>query len=327
MILDTVLVDVPGDKEAFSLLTQQGVDIAILGEAILERMRDLLHALSSQGRQLPHIIVLSTSPDISKAVEAMHLGVSDYLVAPFDTRRLEEALRRGIERASLRRELAATLPSDQVIAKASYPKLAAAAHTLVLTAEESQTLTPHYLAAMISPYLTAIADIQYLIDEMHGRQPRELVIKSIQQESPISVSLDGAAEAVQVVQDNVIPWRRKHAETMARLLEQEKQAEIESKRAEVLGKRASASKSRAEVEKLATEVAKQREEAEKMRLENEKVRLELHRAKIQLALDMLNLLAPQMSETERIAYLIKLLPPLDIVIFSNLEITTIRGAG
>jgi regulator of protease activity HflC (stomatin/prohibitin superfamily) len=123
-----------------------------------------------------------------------------------------------------------------------------------------------------------------------------------------------------VVKDTVVPWRRKHAETMARLLEQEKLAEIESKKAEVLEKRANAAKGRAEAEKLTTEAVKQREEAEKMKLENEKMQLELHRARIQLGSDIINEFAPNLPETDRITYLIRLLPALNTVIASNLQI-------
>ena len=183
-----------------------------------------------------------------------------------------------------------------------------------------KVLTPVYLSDKLSPYLKAIADIQNIINEIKGQKPQEIVVKEITQESPISVSLEGAAEAVQVVKDTVVPWRRKHAEIMAHLLEQEKRADIESKKAEVLERRASAAKGRAEADKLAAEAVRQREEAEKMKLENEKSRLELHRAKIQLALDILRQFAPNLPETERISYLIKLLSPLDVVISSKLEI-------
>jgi hypothetical protein len=184
----------------------------------------------------------------------------------------------------------------------------------------SQTLTPLYLAQNISPFLNALSDIQNIINEILDRRPLGINIRAIRQESPISVSLEGAVEAVQVVKDTVVPWRRKHAETMARLLEQEKLAEIESKKAEVLEKRANAAKGRAEAEKLTTEAVKQREEAEKMKLENEKMQLELHRARIQLGLDIINEFAPDLPETDRIAYLIRLLPALNTVIASNLQI-------
>ncbi len=176
-------------------------------------------------------------------------------------------------------------------------------------------LTPNYLAAQVTPFLNAITDIQHVIDEIQGRTHSLIVIKEIQKRSPISVSLDGAAEAVQLVKDTVVPWRRKHAETMARLLEQEKQAEIECKKADILEKRAHAEKDR-------VEATKQRGEAEKLQIENEKLRLDLYRAKIQLALDMLAQVAPNLPEAEKIAYLVKLLPPLEALVSSSYQIAT-----
>jgi hypothetical protein len=183
-------------------------------------------------------------------------------------------------------------------------------------------LTPDYLVDTLGPFLAAIAEIQDIIDEIQGKEHREVVIESIVQQSPISISLDGASQAVQVVTDTVVPWRRKHAQEMARLATLEKQAEIESKKAEILEKRARAAKDRAEAGRLAAEAAKQREEAGRMKLENEKLRVELHRAKIQLALDILAQVAPNLPETEKIAYTVRLLAPLDTIVSSELEIST-----
>ncbi len=44
--------------------------------------------------------------------------------------------------------------------------------------------------------------------------------------------------------------------------------------------------------------------------------------KIQLALDVLMQIAPDLPEADRISYVVKLLAPLDILIFSEFEITT-----
>ena len=174
-------------------------------------------------------------------------------------------------------------------------------------------LTPHYLATVVEPYLAAIVEIQKIIDEAKKRNHQEISIKSISQQSPISVSLDGASEAIGLIKDTIVPWRRKHSETMARLLEQEKQALIESIRADVLEKRAHAEKER-------MEAVKQRGEAEKLRLENEKLKIELERAKVLLAIELLNQIAPNLSEEDRIAYIVRMLPHLEVVIFSELEI-------
>jgi hypothetical protein len=188
--------------------------------------------------------------------------------------------------------------------------------------ERASRLTSHFLAHTVSPYISAIAEVQRIIDEIRKRERREVEISLISQNSPISLSLDGAAEAVGLVRDTVVPWRRKHAETMLRLLEQEKQAEIESKQAEVLEKRASATRGRAESEKLLAEAAKQHEEAEKIKLDNEKARLELYRARMQFALEVLKQVAPNLSETERIEYVVRLLPPLNTLVSSNLLIAS-----
>jgi GAF domain-containing protein len=182
-------------------------------------------------------------------------------------------------------------------------------------------LTPDYLETTIIPYLKAICDIQKVLDELQRREHREVHIKAITYKSPISVSLDGAADAVQLARDEIVPWRRRHAESMACLLEQDKQLDIESKKAEILEKRVRAAKERVEKENLILEADKQREEVERMRLENEKLRLELQRAKIQLALDILVQVAPSLSEQEKIAYVVRLLPPLGILVSSELEIS------
>lgn len=188
--------------------------------------------------------------------------------------------------------------------------------------DPEQILTPEYLRHTVTPYLSAIADIKHILDEIKGKTNYEIKIKSISQNSPISVSLDGASQAIQTIVDYAVPWKRKYAEEIARLSISEKQADIENKRAEVLEKRARATKDRAESEKLLVEIDTKKVEAVRMELENDKLRLELKRAKIQMALDILKEIAPNISETEKIEYILKLLPPLDVVILSNLDLQT-----
>ncbi len=183
-----------------------------------------------------------------------------------------------------------------------------------------QHLTPVYLGREVIPYLDSIAEIQRIIDDIFRRPPREVKVKIISQNSPISVSMEGASQAIELVRDTITPWRRKHAQEMARLSEAEKQAEIESKKAEILEKRARAQKERAEVEKIAAEVVQQREMAEKARLENEKLRVELQREKIQLAIDIVAKVAPNLSEKEKIAYIVRLLPPVEVLALSELSV-------
>lgn len=195
------------------------------------------------------------------------------------------------------------------------------ADELVFAVEEDQRLTPSHLETNINPYLSAIADIQRIVDEIRGQEPREVSVIAIRQRSPVSVSLNGASDAVQLIKETVVPWRRKHAETMARLAEAEKRAEIEVKTAEIFERRARAKKDREEAERIAAEAAQLKADAERLRIQNRKLRLELHRARIQLALDLLTQLAPNLSEQQRISYVIQLLEPLKVLTESSLELS------
>jgi hypothetical protein len=195
---------------------------------------------------------------------------------------------------------------------------------LLLGPEErpGRVLTPSYLESTIAPYLRAIAGLQNLVDEAQGREHRRVLIVAVTESSPISVSLEGAAEAVELVRTAVIPWRRQHAEAMARLAELDKVAEIESRKAEILEKRARAHRDRAEAERLSAEATRQREEAEKLRLENAKRRLELRRENVQLALEILAQIAPSLPEVERADYLVRILPHIEVLTSSELEVLT-----
>jgi len=58
-----------------------------------------------------------------------------------------------------------------------------------------------------------------------------------------------------------------------------------------------------------------------MHLENEKLRLEIKKEKIDLAIDILKKLYPNLDEQNRIDYLMKLLPIIDTLVGSELELT------
>lgn len=182
-------------------------------------------------------------------------------------------------------------------------------------------LTPNFLQLHVVPIINAIGEIQEIINAVVENNNDYVLIKSITQNSPISIGLEGATDTIKLIQETITPWRKKHIETMSRLLEQEKLAEIESKKAEVLEKRARAAKERAEAGKITAEVSKQREEAVRMNLENEKIKLELYRAKVELALGILKKISPNLPEADKLIYLSKLLPSLDILINVDLDVT------
>ena len=208
---------------------------------------------------------------------------------------------------------------SKAVTKAAHLKSGQCFLALTISGSLDGLITPSFLANVIAPYINAIANLQYAIDEIKGRTPEEIIVREITQRSPISLNLNGGAEAIEVIKETVVPWRKKHAEKMARFQEREKQVEIETKKAEILEKRARAAKDKAEAEKIAAEAYHLRQEGEKVRLENEKLRIELYNAQIELALNALSLIAPNLAETEKIAYVVKLLQPLGVLASSELE--------
>lgn len=184
------------------------------------------------------------------------------------------------------------------------------------------SLTSISLQSLITPYLNALTDLQNFVNEVLHRAPaNELTIKFITQNSPINVGINGAVEATQLIQETIIPWKREHAQSMAKLLEHEKMVEIEKKRAEVLQTRALAAKERIESDRLRTEINLQLEQTEKLHLENEALRFEIKRKKIELAFEILNKLNLSLDEKDKVGYLMRLLPIIDILTSSELEMT------
>lgn len=191
-----------------------------------------------------------------------------------------------------------------------------------LISQTNIQLSSYTLELNIVPYLKAITKLQELINEILERhEPSPIVIKSISQNSPVTIGITGAVEATQLIQENLIVWKKQHAQAMAKLLETDKMIEIEIKRAEVLQTRASASKERAEADRIRAEINLLNEQVEKMRLENEKLRIEVKKEKIDLAIDILKKLYPNLDEQNRIDYLMKLLPIIDTLVGNELELT------
>jgi hypothetical protein len=194
-------------------------------------------------------------------------------------------------------------------------------YSLSETINSAPPLTPFYLEQQVLPVLKAIANIQQVSDDIRGKKDRASIrIGRISQHSPINIGMEGVSNTVEILRETLTPWRRKHAESMAKLAEQEKLAEIEFKKAEILESRVRASQGREEAKKLLAEVRRQEEETKRLALENEKLKLDLERARVQLVLDILAELGQNLSEQERITYVVRLIQPIMVLTDSNLEI-------
>ena len=186
--------------------------------------------------------------------------------------------------------------------------------TLIDTVVPTATITPLYIMKTLSPYFVALADLQDCINHIRNCPSSEIRIFSLEQFSPINMTISGAPAAIQIIRELIVPWRRKHAVTMAHLHEQERRIGIEIASAEVLEKQA-------RVKGVRTEALIRLEELRRRKLENEKLSIELHREKAQLAIDIVNKIDPNLSETDKIAHVVKLLPSLDTLVSSNLGLS------
>ena len=100
-------VGVPSAEEALVYLEKDGLPDMLLLDVRLEGMSgvDLAVALSQQ-RRLPPTIILSGEASISETVDALKLGVYDFLEKPATQERLVHSVRNCLETAKLKKHIA-----------------------------------------------------------------------------------------------------------------------------------------------------------------------------------------------------------------------------
>jgi hypothetical protein len=261
---------------------------------------------------LDYFIRVASITDLSNCpltIEQMlHIVIID--VYSIVRRRWFEPRPKYAELTAARAENFSTIPSDlQTVFK----------YGDALELNTEQHLTPEYLVAHIFPPVEALATIQELFTNIEGYYRRDVIIRLIRQESPVNISLEGAADAVQSLKEDIIPWRKRHAKEMADLKARDAEVEIAKKRAEAAQIRANSAKDRAEVEKIEAEAAKLREEAEKQKIENDKLKFELESSKLQLAIDIVSKMRPDLPDSEKLVYAFKLLPSINTLTASAIE--------
>jgi hypothetical protein len=173
-------------------------------------------------------------------------------------------------------------------------------------------MTPAYLVQTIAPYLQALARIQSVLDQATGQPPTLIQIRSLSQNSPISLSLDGAASALELILNLVVPWRRKHAKELAVLTV--KKAEVE-----IMELRVRARRELEEADKLASERLLVEEQARAQRMENDRRERELQAEVFKLAVFGIDHAQPNLPDEVRYALASQLKEPLEVTIFSELE--------
>ena len=182
--------------------------------------------------------------------------------------------------------------------------------TITFHIPNGSKLTPSYLVEGILPYIKTITDLQEMILQIQGQERQEVVIKSISQASPIRVSFEGAKDAIEIIQKWVVPWRRSHTESMARIQERKVGIEIGLAEAEVRAEELMRVKDKVEYEKLAVEIDLKRQSAKELQAENEHAELELQSERLSLVMKILEAYGPWLSEEESSKWVPQILSPV-----------------
>jgi hypothetical protein len=213
----------------------------------------------------------------------------------FPADQILEALARGVATFLGGMAFAPGLLDDQVI---STVELAPA------DPMRAQPLTPNFMATVVSPYLSAVGNLQALLDRVRRRESGAVIITEVQAD-PLRISFRGGREAVRVIREDVLPWRREQAWQLNALAQRRISREIYQRRA-----RTSVT-ARTRANFLRDEIAGREEY-----LRNEEAKLVL------TILQKNGLDVGALTEAERRRWIQAMQPALAVIINSEWQITT-----
>ena len=145
----------------------------------------------------------SSSRAFTEDDENLLLVLAGYAAIALENARLREESRRRFQ------TLAALHGAG--LAEAGEPSDMGAVGILLGDSSEHElepALTPRFLETVVSPCLSAIAELQYLLEELAGREPHEVEVLAVTEGWPVPASLVGASEALEGVHEFVLPWAR-----------------------------------------------------------------------------------------------------------------------
>lgn len=152
-------------------------------------------------------------------------------------------------------------------------------------------LTPRELTTTVGPFLVALTEIQQVVNTMQGRPQPDCSIKSINMmaDNSLQVKLEGVSDALKLVREQVMPWKKEHAELIAQF-------------------------------KGASPFAQTMTLTEDERKQNEEQWASFRSVEGHLAKALVGRLAPQSPASEQAGHAERLVAPLEAVIMSGLEI-------
>lgn len=189
-----------------------------------------------------------------------------------------------------------------------------------LTFAADSNLTADFFRYELLPYLEAVQEIQDIIDDINGEDHHPIEIIRIAKGS-VNVGLIGGEEVIKIIREEITPWRREHAKQMAELERRSKKLAIEMERAEIHATNARKAKDVGETEKLEAEAALIRAQVRHQEIENDKLELLLQKDKLELAIQILERIAPDLTDEQRLEYFSRMFGPLDQLLSSKLELS------
>lgn len=183
--------------------------------------------------------------------------------------------------------------------------------------ETDDPLTIENLDAKVIPYLKSLEELQTCVNSVEKKQ-NKVRIHAITKTSPIKLSVSGIAQAFEIVERNIIPWKRDYAKKLANIDIQTKIIEknkIEQSLIEL--------KNKNQRNQLDNEIVNVNLEGKI--LENEKMKIELAKQKYLLAKQIIEEYFTNLKEEEKAFKIIELLPIIEKLIKSPEKIKLIEN--
>ncbi len=187
----------------------------------------------------------------------------------------------------------------------------------ILSPPIQEEMSADYLSSQIMPVLSALETIQVCVTEASVGLASNPRLHSVTQRSPIRVSFEGIENVLRAVLDLVVPWRRQHHQA---ILEYEiKRKDLELKEAKLKLKHEHM-RHEHENSRVLLDLEKEREALASLKIANEKQAIELHKEKLVLTTSVIENLVPELQHTARSDLAARLLPHMDTLATSVLEI-------
>lgn len=179
-----------------------------------------------------------------------------------------------------------------------------------------------FIGTYVLPYMSSLENLQRVTHRIEGK-PTKIKVHSISHYSPIKASVSGIAQALNILDEKITPWKRQHSKKISKLREEEIRINNQKTKAEMLEIEARSLLSVKEADKIMQEARLMKAQAEQQEIQNEKEKFKLRKSQVRLALDILKELKEDRLEFEHptiMAYINEILEPLKIISESPIEV-------